>query len=982
TLHLLGSNQVRNTAFDFSGGSGSVFLIDQSAVGFGNVGGIVVDGVTVSNVAVGQTAFKVDGLTTNVSITNNNINVAGTLLAADGGNGNITLTRGNLPNSGPAGTLTGGGVTISNRTGGLVNFTDKATIGGNGVSLTSNTGSTITFADVDITTNGATAFTATGGGTVNVTTGTISATGAQAAALDGITAGINFASTNATFGSGNGIDLQALSGTAAFGTGTLTNTGAGTSFNVGSATDQSGGNAVISYGGTIASNGTGAAVSIQELTGGSVTLSGNLTDNNAAAGGNIIVAAIDNGTAATVAFSGATKQISSGATDGVSLTGNPNGTIDFSNGGLAITTTTATGFHVASAGTVSVSGTGNIITTTTGTALNLDGATIGAGGVTFDSITVAGAATGIALNNVSGGGVSLGAVDLEGITSRGVDISGTIGSTLDFTSLNIGLGATNAIGLDLSGAALGASNITAGDFDVDGGSFAGTIGIDMAGTTGTGTIQLGDLVNNNPGPSGQTSTIANVGYGVQFSSATNAKLVFGDGQGPAESSIATTGGQVIHATDSLPTNGDYNFNDVNFTGDISNLSSISVYYVTEGGTGDGSLANPGSYAGAQASTTANVIVLIDQTTGGSQSTIDLAGTTFQLDDGQVLLAFKSGDAAVDVSQLGVDTSGGAGAAFHFTTVQNSPIVSAPGGIDSLRPILQSNNATSVINLATSGSGIFSGGVDNLIIRNTSTGAGISVNATAASSFFIWNNDIAAGGRALDFATTGAPANTLLASIDGNTLQSTGTALAASFAGQNISATQNSIAVRSFAGNTVTGGTGGGLAFSNVTFDSTGAGGTVSVGTLDIGTTAARVQGNGLSLTGTSGTLDLGTFTVFNNNGTGLLVDAKGPPATTFALNSSGGSVDTTSGTAIDLDPLTVGMTIGSVTATGGASGIIFDGVAGTFTVTGATNISGMADAGISAVNTNAGTFNFNTVTVNNVLSTGGGIGWASGTLNV
>ncbi|TGW04439.1 hypothetical protein EN788_52710, partial [Mesorhizobium sp. M2D.F.Ca.ET.145.01.1.1] len=161
--------------------------------------------------------------------------------------------------------------------------------------------------------------------------------------------------------------------------------------------------------------------------------------------------------------------------------------------------------------------------------------------------------------------------------------------------------------------------------------------------------------------------------------------------------------------------------------DISNLSSISVYYVTEGGTGDGSLANPGSYAGAQASTTANVIVLIDQTTGGSQSTIDLAGTTFQLDDGQVLLAFKSGDAAVDVSQLGVDTSGGAGAAFHFTTVQNSPIVSAPGGIDSLRPILQSNNATSVINLATSGSGIFSGGVDNLIIRNTSTGAGISVN---------------------------------------------------------------------------------------------------------------------------------------------------------------------------------------------------------------------------------------------------------------
>ncbi|MGX8010567.1 inverse autotransporter beta domain-containing protein [Mesorhizobium sp. ORM8.1] len=694
TLQLLGDNQVRNTAFDFSGGSGSVFLIDQSAAGFSNAGGITIEGVTVSNVAVGQTAFKVAGLDTNVSITNNNINVAGTLLDANGGSGNITVTRGTLPNGGPAGTLTGGGISIANRTGGTVNFTDKVTVNANGVSLTNNTGATVTFADLDISTNGVTAFSATGGGTVNVTTGTIDATSAQAVALDGITAGINFASTSATFATGNGIDLQNLSGTAAFGTGTLTNTGSGTSFNVGSATAASGGNAGISYGGAIASNGSGAAVSIQGLTGGSVSLSGNLTDSNAAAGGNIVIAGNDS---ATITFSGATKQISSGATDGVNIgfpggfpvgtpSANTNSTINFTGGGLDITTTSGAGFEVIGdtnfpAGipsTVTVSGAGNTITTGTGTALDLDGATVGAGGITFDSISSNGAATGVSLNNVSGGAIDLGAVNLQNITSRGVDISGTLGSALSFDSLNIGLNAANAVGLDLNGAALGTSNITAGDFDVDGGSFAGTIGIDMAGTTGTGTIQLGDTVNNNPAD--QTSTIANVGYGVQFSSATNAKLVFGDGVGPAESSIATTGGQVIHTTDTLPTNGDYNFNDVNFTGDTSNLSSISVYYVTEGGTGDGSLANPGSYAGAQAST-ANVVVLIDKNVNGTQETIDLGATSFQLDDGQVLLAFKSGDAAVDVSQLGVDTSSGASAAFHFTTVQNSPIIAAPGGID-------------------------------------------------------------------------------------------------------------------------------------------------------------------------------------------------------------------------------------------------------------------------------------------------------------
>ncbi|WP_292660926.1 hypothetical protein, partial [Mesorhizobium sp.] len=65
TLQLLGSNQVRDTAFDFTGGSGSVFTIDQNAGGFSNVGGIVIQGVTVSNVATGQTAFKVAGLDTN-----------------------------------------------------------------------------------------------------------------------------------------------------------------------------------------------------------------------------------------------------------------------------------------------------------------------------------------------------------------------------------------------------------------------------------------------------------------------------------------------------------------------------------------------------------------------------------------------------------------------------------------------------------------------------------------------------------------------------------------------------------------------------------------------------------------------------------------------------------------------------------------------------------------------------------------------------
>ncbi|MBZ9922501.1 hypothetical protein LB579_33110, partial [Mesorhizobium sp. BR1-1-7] len=241
----------------------------------------------------------------------------------------------------------------------------------------------------------------------------------------------------------------------------------------------------------------------------------------------------------TVTFSGTSKKFDTGANDAIVkapvyvMDPQTKGTLAFTNGGLVITTTSGAGFIASTtgSGTVTVSGSGNTITTTTGTALKLDGASVGAGGITFGSVSANDAATGVSLNNVSGGGLDLGAVDLEGITSRGVDISGTLGSTLDFDSLKIGLNAPSAIGLDLNGASLGASTITAGDFDVDGGSFAGTIGIDMAGTTGTGTIQLGDAANNNP--AGQTSTIGNVGYGVQFSSATNARLVFGDGAGLA-----------------------------------------------------------------------------------------------------------------------------------------------------------------------------------------------------------------------------------------------------------------------------------------------------------------------------------------------------------------------------------------------------------------------------------------------------------------
>ncbi|MDJ0521158.1 MAG: Ig-like domain-containing protein [Planctomycetota bacterium] len=77
----------------------------------------------------------------------------------------------------------------------------------------------------------------------------------------------------------------------------------------------------------------------------------------------------------------------------------------FSFNGVTITGTTGRGIHATSGGTLSISGTMNTITTTTGTALEVDTVTIGALGLTFESVSSNGAASGIVLSatGTSGG---------------------------------------------------------------------------------------------------------------------------------------------------------------------------------------------------------------------------------------------------------------------------------------------------------------------------------------------------------------------------------------------------------------------------------------------------------------------------------------------------------------------------------------------------------------------------------------------------
>jgi hypothetical protein len=184
---------------------------------------------------------------------------------------------------------------------------------------------------------------------------------------------LNTGTANATFGtvsssSGtNGIALTSVAGTLDFGSGgTLT----------GSTGDEllvSGGSNTWTYPGAITNTGTGKAVNITGRTGGTITLSGQITD------------------------SGGTGQ-------GISLTSNTGATVNLT-GGVTLSTGANPAFTASGGGTVNVTGSGNTLTNTTATALVVQNTTIGASGITFQSINSSGGtADGIILDNTGATG--------------------------------------------------------------------------------------------------------------------------------------------------------------------------------------------------------------------------------------------------------------------------------------------------------------------------------------------------------------------------------------------------------------------------------------------------------------------------------------------------------------------------------------------------------------------------------------------------
>ena len=454
-------------------------------------------------------------------------------------------------------------------------------------------------------------------------------------------------------------------------TGTIAMTGGSISGSAGSSFVIDGGNAAISYSGNI-TNTAARSVVVQNRTGGSVTLSGVINDT----GTGILV---QNNTGGTTTFSGTGDTLNTGTNQAVTLTNNTGATTNFTGGNLAITTTSATGFGASGGGTVGVTGTGNTITSGTGTALSLNGVAIGGSGFVLQSVSANGAVNGMALTNLTGGGVVGVQVTGTGSTAAsGGTIQNTTGAAVSLTSLgSLGGGVTlnnmNVIGgggilgttfgtlsvandsVSATGAAalsLTTGTIAAGSAFSSVTSSSGTDGIDLNAITGT--LNLGNLsvtnaattglvfVNSSAAVTAGTVTINGATTGLQFGVNTGGSFT---ATGATNlTNITTTGINANGAT------GTYLFRDltIGFTGAVANTRGIDLRSsdLQQFETGNLSIAGNGTatsiavdlsgslYPGGQP-VTVNAPNILFATAAGETAVISNVGTGVKLGDGTV-----------------------------------------------------------------------------------------------------------------------------------------------------------------------------------------------------------------------------------------------------------------------------------------------------------------------------------------------------------
>ncbi len=140
-------------------------------------------------------------------------------------------------------------------------------------------------------------------------------------------------------------------------------------------------------------------------------------------------------------------------------------------------------------------------------------------------------------------------------------------------------------------------------------------------------------------------------------------------------------------------------------------------------------------------------------------------------------------------------------------------------------------------------------------------------------------------------------------------------------------------VSAFQDNSVFGATVDGASFMDVTFDAVpgGAADPVNFNSLLVGSTTARVSGNGVSFVNVTGDVDLGDVDIFNTTGAGIFVNT---PLALTLRSQAGSMIDTLDGPALNLTNVTTALVFDSVISTNSPTeAALFNTVDGSLTVT-------------------------------------------------
>ena len=687
-------------------------------------------------------------------------------------------------------------------------------------------------------------------------------------------------------------------------------------------------------------------------------------------------------------------------------------------------TTTITGSGVAGAG----------LATITSTGANNTVSLAGSAGIQSVNITNGGTGDAIFASYGAAEDVIIRSSTLTGGTGGdAIDIATTAGaSTFDFSDLTLlsGLRLDGTGGGTLTGTATGTNTIISA---AGIGLYLDTVVIGAAGFT-FDSVSSTNAGNNNSGI--RLDTLSGAGA----VTIANATVVDSGGAGGGNAidltNLGMTGALTIANVDiDMPTTGFIGLRGVmsngGHTSDI-NLGTGAGGVAIDGAlvgiqfTGTAGVINVGTGAGSgglQAATLSHTIVLSGDSTG--TITVGNTGTASSLSTTNSLWAvnFNGSDATVTMTGIDINSAGNANDGYGIWVFDNDGVGSFT--LDGANTIdntgghgIRITNASANISNVTFG-GSATGAADDItgagiFIENTDgvsrtvdlsnitmgsggngdtadvAGIGIDINSSGAGILTVnltGTNVIRSTGQAFDVDETNgiATENNVLLSIDNTTFESGSAGQTVEVTGQNDSGDTSSVGVRSFSNNTVIGnGTAGGILFSNVDFDGDGLDTQLAGGTLDIGQgTGNRVVGDGLSLINPTGDLAFTTLNIFNDNGVGLEVNTKGA-TTTFNLDNAGGTVDTTNGTALFLDPLTMNLVFATVNSTGADDGGGFDsgvfvqqgdasgGAAGVALDIGTLSIEDSTGAGL-VIEDSTGTFNFGATTIDNTATGGGGV---------